>query len=370
MLKRATMGKNKNKKGKRRTSGLGRAAAATTKKFSAPTQGLEDVYFTWGTAKDAAKFEETVSALARHVGTQPWKHSLLASKAMSSLSEPVIAEPDRPVREYWTDGTQTAKTNNAVSDDTPPVPLVPVKEDWDHDIDVDDYKSKRKSFRERKEAWEENRAKCYYLVLSHCPKELETELRNSSKWTAAEEEQDVIALLLMVRDITHNKKERKESVMTIVESDVELYTTVQEKDQDLDDYYKVFRAQVDTIDAHGGNAGYHPVVYQLHLAALRKKKEISDDAWETASQDDKKAVTAEALKTSKQAYLACLFLLMADDERYSDVKATLDDNYLLGKQEYPQDLLAAKRLLADFKGNGTPKTQGSNKGGRRSRHIC
>ena len=208
---------------------MGQSGATTAKRFAVPTLGLKDVFFAWGTAKAAAKFEETVSALARHVGTQPWKHSSLASKAMSSLSEPVIAEPDRPVREYWTDGTQTAKTNNAVSDDTPPVPLVPVKEDWDHDIDVDDYKSKRKSFRERKEAWEENRAKCYYLVLSHCPKELETELRNSSKWAAAEEEQDVIALLLMVRDITHNKKERKESVMTIVESDVELYTTVQEK---------------------------------------------------------------------------------------------------------------------------------------------
>ena len=47
------------------------AAAASTKKFTTPTPGLEDVYFSWGTAKDAAKFEETVSALARHVGTKP-----------------------------------------------------------------------------------------------------------------------------------------------------------------------------------------------------------------------------------------------------------------------------------------------------------
>ena len=64
------------------------------------------------------------------------------------------------------------------------------------------------------------------------------------------------------------------------------------------------------------------------------------------------AIQSEAMKTSKEAYLACLFLLMADEERYGGVKATLDDNYLLGKQEYPQNLLAAKRLLADFKGTG------------------
>ena len=39
----------------------GGSGAATPKKFTAPTSGLEDVYFTWGTAKDAAKFEDTVS---------------------------------------------------------------------------------------------------------------------------------------------------------------------------------------------------------------------------------------------------------------------------------------------------------------------
>lgn len=50
---------------------------------------------------------------------------------------------------------------------------------------------------------------------------------------------------------------------------------------------------------------------------------------------------------------------MVDDKWYSKVKTTLDDNYLLGKQEYPQDLLAAKWLLADFKGTRKPKKRGS-----------
>jgi hypothetical protein len=57
---------------------------------------------------------------------------------------------------------------------------------------------------------------------------LEQELRNSSKWEATEDDQDVVALLLMIRDITHNKKERQGSVMTVVESNVELFTIVQE----------------------------------------------------------------------------------------------------------------------------------------------
>ena len=78
------MGK-KGKKGQRRSGGSGGSGAASPRKFTAPTPGLEDVIFTWGTAKDAARFEETVNSLARHVGTQGWKYSSVASKAMSQL---------------------------------------------------------------------------------------------------------------------------------------------------------------------------------------------------------------------------------------------------------------------------------------------
>ena len=74
------------------------------------------------------------------------------------------------------------------------------------------------------------------MVLSHYPRALEHQLKNSSKWDETESNQDVVALLQMIRDITHNKKERKESVMTIVESDVELFTSYQAPGESLDDY--------------------------------------------------------------------------------------------------------------------------------------
>ena len=138
------------------------------------------MYFTWGTAKDAAKFEDTVSQLARHVGTQPWRLSSVASKAMSAIEAPVITSPVRPSRKYWTDGTRLVETNDKTSgtgaENDPIVDLEPVKEEWDHLLDVDDFKLERRSFQEQEASWKENRAKCYYLVLSHCPKELELSL--------------------------------------------------------------------------------------------------------------------------------------------------------------------------------------------------
>ena len=97
------MGKKAKRARQRNAAGSGGSGAATTKKFTAPTSGLEDVYFTWGTAKDAAKFEDTVSQLARYVGTQPWKLSSVASKAMSAIEAPVIASPTRPGRDQRQD---------------------------------------------------------------------------------------------------------------------------------------------------------------------------------------------------------------------------------------------------------------------------
>ena len=92
------MGK-KDKRKQWNVVGAGGSGGIGTMKFTAPTSGLEDVYSRGGTAKDAAKFKDTVSKLARHVGTSSWSQSLVASKAMSTLVTPTFEEPEVPTRE-------------------------------------------------------------------------------------------------------------------------------------------------------------------------------------------------------------------------------------------------------------------------------
>ena len=155
------------KKGKRRQRAVGGAGSpAGTMKFTAPTSGLEDVYFTWGTAKDAAKFEDTASKLAQHVGTSPWPQFSVASKAMSTLQTPEFEEPSISTREYWSDPTQTVKTNDRPRPGTGGTVMdnPPVLEDWEHDLKVKKYKAKRKIYDEQVLAWKENKTKCYYIL--------------------------------------------------------------------------------------------------------------------------------------------------------------------------------------------------------------
>ena len=66
------------------------------------------------------------------------------------------------------------------------------------------------------------------------------------------------------------------------------------------------------------------------------------------------------MESSCEEYLACLFLLMADEERFRPVTTKLINNHLIGKQEYLANVLAEKRLVTnfDYSNVGTPTSAG------------
>ena len=58
---------------------------AASPAYSAPTVGLSNVLFTFGTTKDAAAFLITKGKLAQHVGTQSWHVAAMASRAIEDM---------------------------------------------------------------------------------------------------------------------------------------------------------------------------------------------------------------------------------------------------------------------------------------------
>ena len=112
---------------------------------------------------------------------------------------------------------------------------MPKSEDWEHKLEVEEYLKKYKVYKEVTKAWEENKGKWYYLILQHCPSELKTELNNSARWELAAASTDVVALLLIIRDVMHNKRERARSTMGLVESDADLFTNPIDSKDTLDE---------------------------------------------------------------------------------------------------------------------------------------
>ena len=119
--------------------------------------GLETKVFTFGTVKDAAAFKDTKTSIARHVGTQSWRGSAVASNALERLVDPVIDAPTKPTIVEDVD-IEVYKLESAI---------------W-----LEEYKEHRSVLK----AWEENKVRMYNLVLMQCPSELETQLKSLSTW--------------------------------------------------------------------------------------------------------------------------------------------------------------------------------------------
>ena len=60
--------------------------STTTEKFTAPTMRMEDVFFTMGTNKDAAKFNETKKRLAQYLGTSNYRGAATASLVIKTMT--------------------------------------------------------------------------------------------------------------------------------------------------------------------------------------------------------------------------------------------------------------------------------------------
>ena len=75
---------------------------------------------------------------------------------------------------------------------------------------------------------------------------------------------DIVALLLIIEDIIHNKVEQVQGAMGLVESNMIVYTTTLDLKDTLNEYYWAFKAQFDTLKAPGNNPGYHGTLYWEH----------------------------------------------------------------------------------------------------------
>ena len=120
-----------------------------------------------------------------------------------------------------------------------------------------------------------------------------------------------------------------------------------------DKYYKIFTSTVDTVNANGGTAGLHLSVFKKYFASVEARElEKRGNELSKLTPAELKVVEEEEILTAKEAapgeYLTCLFLLLADDERYEPLNLQLDNNFLMGEQEYPSSVLTAQQLMMDF----------------------
>ena len=62
----------------------------------------------------------------------------------------------------------------------------------------------------------------------------------------------------------------------------------------------------------------------------------------------KKEIEESAMTAISEEFLACLFIVLADNGRYKGLKIDLENDFTMGQLNYPKTVVAAKRLLTDY----------------------
>ena len=118
-------------------------------------------------------------------------------------------------------------------------------------------------------------------------------------------------------------------------------------------YYKLFCLRRNTVNAHGGEAGFHEELYAKAREKVMAERNCYENFMTNAAGDANvlTAVTAiekQARKVCCEKFLAALFLKMEDDRRNEILKTNLNNNFLFGDDNAPLTIVEAKRVLSDY----------------------
>ena len=137
------------------------------------------------------------------------------------------------------------------------------------------------------------------------------------KYDTTEIYQDRIELAKLIRTICHLQDDDKQYVMAAVETNKQVYMFYQAPYQSNADYLEKFKAHLKLSKSHNGSVGYHP---ELAEVSVQEKYNITSD---TANEYQK----IEANINSRERYLTCMFLSVAENLRYKQIKTELKNTH-------------------------------------------
>ena len=101
---------------------------------------------------------------------------------------------------------------------------------------------------ESQSQWTDNKTRVFAAIEIRCPDQLLEIVKGLTSYQATYVDRDVIAFLAMIRGVSHNQIETTQSTMSYVRGYVEMMSFGQEANWSSDKYYKLFTAQVETVE--------------------------------------------------------------------------------------------------------------------------
>lgn len=220
-------------------------------------------------------------------------------------------------------------TTKALPDDPESGASLTAKRIWEKE--VDEY-VKQKSY------LIDNIKRLYSLVWGQCTEVMRQRLEGLNDFSTMNNERDGLGLLKAIRDIVYNFQSQKYLPQALHESKRRFYFCVQGKHMSTVKYMETFQNVIDVIEHSGGTVGNEPGIVE-GIAAHQGLDMATVDS-------DQEAALNQA---ARQHYLAVAFIFNSDRNRFGRLLENLENDFLLGDDNYPKTVTSAYNLLTNFK---------------------
>jgi len=180
----------------------------------------------------------------------------------------------------------------------------------------------------------------FAVIYGQCSESMKAKLKSLDEFEEKDRDCDCVWILTAIKGITYHFEGQRFAYLSLDDACTNYYTFKQGQDESLADYLENFWLLVEVLEHYGGQIGEHPKFLPIDIKAT----------------------------TTNQAMLRCLshdytlalsFLKCADRHRYGGLWASLENQFSLGNNQYPVDLMAAYSILVSYKipkQHGTPWT--------------
>ena len=208
--------------------------------------------------------------------------------------------------------------------------------------ETEEYKLLFKEYYDKKNKREENQKKIFALILGQCSPAMKDRLEGSDKYESINNNNDPVELLSLIRDCLYQKNVVKKPVHAIIDAETELLNIRQEPNQSLASYYEKFK---EVVQVYEQNNGEQPGISTARVNEKLITNGVTDPDF--ATDDERK----KAQDDVTQEYLACLFMLRSDPNKYAELVTDIENRYARSSKfdEYPKTLVEAYNVLNSYK---------------------
>ena len=290
----------------------------SVEKFVGREEELQDYVYKITSAKNTDGYNKTTKEIARYASTN-YKNGGDIKRTVEEESTYTIPIPSKPNNPGVRATTDKQAGYNFLSEV---------------------YKEEVKDYVKRKSILRDNMEKLYSLVWGQCSPEMRAKIEAMTGYENVKNQTDLIGLLLMIKKATFDFHSKRNKYHALIDVSLALMNFRQKPGMPVEEYHEKCKSLVSAYEGCRGRIGNNKGLIEDYLVRLGTT---------VATADTHKMKTA---KTGvREEYLGALFIRNSDKARFGRLLKQLQNDFVMGIDNYPESLTSALGLLQNYRHN-------------------